>query len=94
MLIISNPVKRKLMVKHGGITEQEILECFANRERCCLIDDREDHRTDPPTQWFIGETDRGIKIKVVFIENESDLIIKTAYTPNSLEIEIYEENSH
>lgn len=90
MLIISPLVQQKLISKHGGITPEQIHECFANREKGFLIDTREEHKTEPPTQWFIGETDYGVKIKVVFIHKENNIIIKTAYKPNEIELKIYE----
>ncbi|CAM3075466.1 hypothetical protein [Vibrio neptunius] len=89
---ISNDVRKKLAVKHD-VTEQEVIECFANREstKNFLKDTREEHLTDPPTLWFVSETDTGKKLKVVFIYY-SDLekfVIKTAYAANPEEIRIF-----
>ncbi len=87
-LNISPKVKAKLQQKHN-VTEDEINECFATRENSFLVDTREDHLTDPPTQWFISETYYGKKLKVVFILSEAgDVEIKTAYQPNDAEIYI------
>jgi len=87
-LKISPGIKEKLKKKHC-VTEEEITQCFTSRTGCYLMDMREDHQTDPPTLWFIAETDYGRLLKVVFIRKDSDLIIKTAYAPNEIEIEIY-----
>lgn len=88
-LKISTKVKAKLQQKHN-VKEDEIYECFATCEKSFLIDTREDHQTDPPTHWFISETDYGRDLKVVFILNEDgDIEIKTAYEPNETEIYIY-----
>ncbi len=88
-LVISNAVSQKLLKKHG-VNRGEIIECFASRERGFLEDSREDHKTDPPTKWFIGETDYGRKLKVVFIQvDNQDIHIKTAYMANTDEIHIY-----
>jgi len=87
-LVISQGVRRKLSEKHN-IQINEIYECFANREGTYIEDIREDHKTDPPTLWFIAETDYGKKLKVVFIQDENDFIIKTAYIANDQEIRIY-----
>ena len=89
-LQMSDGIREKLKVKHG-ITEEQVQSCFLNRERGYLIDDREDHKTDPPTLWFISEDDTGMLIKVCFIYFPQDQTfdIKTAYYPNETEIEIY-----
>jgi len=52
---------------------------------------REEHRTNPPTHWFLAETCYGRLLKVVFVPdtNGKDIYIKTAYEPNETEIRIY-----
>jgi len=89
-LVISPKIRNKLLQKHG-VSEEEIIQCFTSRERGFLVDSRENHRTDPPTHWFIAETDFGKKLKVVFIQSRdnSDIYIKTAYLANEKEMEIY-----
>ncbi|WP_443113531.1 ADP-ribosyl-(dinitrogen reductase) hydrolase [Herbaspirillum seropedicae] len=91
-LNISQGVRTKLGNKVPPVTEKEIAECFANKCGLNLIDDREDNRTDPATLWFIAETNKGRLLKVVFIFQDGTLHIKTAYDPNEVEIEIYEEH--
>ena len=54
----STAVKQKLAEKHG-VNLDEVQQCFANREGGLLEDTRENHKSDPPTQWFIAETDYG-----------------------------------
>jgi len=87
-LKISPGVKEKLKKKHC-VADDEITQCFAGRAGRYLMDRREDHQTDPPTLWFIAETDYGRLLKVVFIQSGDDIIIKTAYAPNDVEIDIY-----
>lgn len=84
----SPAVKQKLAQKHG-VSFEEVQQCFANREGNLLEDIREEHKTDPPTQWFIAETDYGRRLKVVFMLKSGDIIIKTAYEPNETEQRIY-----
>ncbi|MET0072169.1 MAG: hypothetical protein ABW096_19195 [Candidatus Thiodiazotropha sp.] len=86
-LIISSRVREKLSEKHD-VTEEEITQCFSDRGKL-LRDTREDHATDPPTLWFIGETNYGKRLKIVFVEKEGVIHIKTAYPPNSEEERIY-----
>lgn len=84
----SSAVKQKLAEKHG-VSLEEVQQCFANREGGLLEDIREDHKTDPPSQWFIAETDYGRRLKVVFILKNGDILLKTAYGPNQKEDTIY-----
>ncbi|WP_380179350.1 hypothetical protein [Kalamiella sp. sgz302252] len=78
-LLISQKVRLKLASKVPPVTESEIIECFSNRDGYLLEDTREDHKSDPPTQWFIAETDYGKKLKIVFIYKEnSEIAIRTA----------------
>ena len=84
----SSAVKQKLAEKHG-VSLDEVQQCFANREGGLLEDTREDHKTDPPSQWFIAETDYGRRLKVVFILKNGDILLKTAYGPNQKEDAIY-----
>lgn len=89
-LIISPKIQSKLREKHG-VEELEVLQCFSNIEKGYLTDTREDHKSDPPTLWFVAETDMGRLLKVAFIHcsDTNDIVIKTAYQANSEEIRIY-----
>ena len=90
-LKISRRIAEKLYEKHG-VTESEIGECFLNRTQGLLEDTRLNHRTDPPTLWFIAKTDHGRLLKIVFIElADGSYEIKTAYEPNEVEVNIYEQ---
>jgi hypothetical protein len=87
-LVISPTIEEKLTLKHR-ITRQDVEQCFLNRARSYLTDNRVDHQTEPPTEWFIAENNRGILIKVVFIFDDGLIYLKSAFPPNSTEIRIY-----
>ncbi len=87
-LIISPEIEQKLARKHG-LKRTDIEQCFRNRLRSYLIDTRLEHLTDPLTEWFISENDRGDLIKVVCIFENGLIFIKSAFTPNEIEISIY-----
>jgi len=87
-LIISTRIGAKLLTKHN-VTRDDVEECFATREKGFLEDTREEHRTDPPTQWFISETFLGRKLKVVFVLQDGDIYIKSAFEPFDVELHIY-----
>jgi hypothetical protein len=65
-LIISPEIQRRLGLKHG-ISRSDVEQCFLNRARSYLLDNWLDHLTEPQTEWFISENNRGILIKVVFV---------------------------
>ncbi|MDW8324344.1 MAG: ADP-ribosyl-(dinitrogen reductase) hydrolase [Burkholderiales bacterium] len=91
-LHISVKVLAKLEQKHG-VSRREVEQCFENREGPLLIDDREEHRSDPPTHWFIAPTNRGRLLKVVFVPSEGKIHLRTCYEPNETEIRIYSKHS-
>lgn len=90
-LIISQKILDKLASKHN-VKQEEVAQCFANRSGEFLSDTREDHASDPPTLWFISETDYGRKLKVVFIKKGKDIYLRSTFAPNEKEIRIY--NKH
>lgn len=98
-IFISPTIKKKLAEKHN-VTEDEIRQCFINVEGEYLRDLREDHATDPPTWWFIAETNRKRKLKVCFMVRkletpngaETRIDIKTAFPPDLEDVECYERH--
>lgn len=83
-IVLSSSVVTKLNTKHGGVTEAEIRQCFANLEREPKIDSRARHLTNPVTRWFIAETDRGRLLKICYMPYPNgDYVIKTAFEPNA-----------
>lgn len=92
-LLISPAVRAKLVGKTPPVTEGEIVQCFANRDRSDLIDTRAQHLTNPLTRWFIAETDYGRKLKVVYMPTSDGIVIKSAYDPNEEVKRIYYKHS-
>lgn len=88
-LIISSAIRNKLANKVPPVSEDDIIQCFANREGRYLIDTRESNLTNPLTRWFIAETDFGRKLKVVLIPTKEGIVIKSTYDPNTEELRIY-----
>ena len=87
-IVISKEIEEKLRTKHQ-VTNKEVYECLANCKGNLLIDNREQHRTNPPTNWIIAETNRRRELKVCFMIIDGDIHIKTAFEPNELERKIY-----
>ncbi len=87
-LVISTATLTKLQDKHS-VERREVEQCFENIDGPLLIDDREDHHTDPQTLWFISKTNKNRLLKVAYIQRGSTVFLKTCYEPNDDEIQIY-----
>lgn len=92
-IIISQKILEKLATKHN-VTADEVSQCFANRNGSFLIDPRENHASDPQTQWFISETNYGRKLKVIFVPRGGDVYLRSAFTPNESELSIYKKHGY
>jgi hypothetical protein len=85
-LIIADVIRRKLAVKQS-VSEDEIQEAFLNSEPLVLSPEtRSKNQKMDPRYWFISETDRGRKLKIVFaLGAKGPPHIITAYEPNATE---------
>ncbi len=88
-LVISPEILQKLQTKHS-VTRREIEQCFDNRVGNYLEDDREEHRTDPPTLWFVAPTNCDRLLKVIFVYMDGNVYIKSAFDANEKVIALYE----
>ncbi|MEX0963362.1 MAG: ADP-ribosyl-(dinitrogen reductase) hydrolase [Pseudohongiellaceae bacterium] len=88
--IFSQDIRKKLALKHEVSTE-EVEQCFWNRSGGLVEDDREDHKTNPPTYWFVSETDKKRRLKVIFVQDGEKVFIKSAYDATIKIIKIYEK---
>ena len=77
-LITSPEILKKLQGKHD-VTLREVEQCFESVCGTYLTDTRENHRTDPPTLWFVAPTNTGRMLKVIFIYREGSIYLKSAY---------------
>ena len=88
-IYISESVTRKLKEKHK-VAKYELFQCFRNRTGKFAYDVRERHQTNPPTLWFISETNAGRRLKLVFLRyDKTEFVIKSAFEPNAEEERIY-----
>jgi uncharacterized DUF497 family protein len=87
-LKITPDVLLKLSAKHS-VTREEVEQCFYNKAGKLLIDTREKHKTNPPTLWFLALTNKGRLLKIVYIQIENIIHLKSAFSPNQTEIDIY-----
>lgn len=88
-LIISPVLAEKLQEKHS-VTRREVEQCFENRVGIYVEDDREEHRTDPPTLWFVAPTNYERLLKIVFVFLDGNIYIKSAYEPSKTVVDLYE----
>ncbi len=89
-IVISDHIRAKLQAKHD-VSPKDVRECFENRGGGYVVDDREDHRTDPPTLWFIAPNNHNRALKVCFVLRDGMVYLRTCYPPNAVETSMYEE---
>ena len=91
-LELHTSIVQKINNQHNVI-ENEVRQCFYNITNGFLIDDREDHRTDPPTLWFVAETDEGRLLKIICIHHKdrNQFILKSAYDANPATLALYQK---
>lgn len=89
-LIVSPKIVRKINDKHN-VTKDEVEQCFMNRAGPYLTDEREQHttRTGAPTLWFVGETDTGRPLKIVFVLEHPNVYLRTAFQPTEKQKQDY-----
>lgn len=83
-------IKRKLQVKHN-VECSEVAECFANVTLGFVEDTRESHKTNPPTYWFVEQTDKGRLLFVAFMFIDKQVVIKTAFDATQDRLKIYRQ---
>lgn len=87
-LVISEAILTKLRAKHG-VERREVEQAFENKCGILLIDDREDHKSDPPTVWFVAPTNQGRLLKVACIFRDGKIFLRTAYDADQISQSIY-----
>ena len=90
-LIISKAIQDKLLQRHK-VTRREVEQCFENRDGKLLTDTRAHTKTVPPTLWFVACTHGGRLLKVVYIQTEHNINLKSCFEPNEVEIAIYKRH--
>lgn len=89
---ISDKIKQKLADR--GISRLELEQCFLNIEGTYLEDIRAEHKTNPTTKWFVAETDKGRRLKVMFVPEKDGVDIKSAYDATDEIYRIYKKYAH
>lgn len=88
-IVISDSILIKLRDKHQ-VVRREVEQAFENKCGFFLADDREDHKSDPPTLWFVAPTNRGRLLKVAFIYRDGKVFLRTAYDADAAARSIYD----
>lgn len=76
---------------HGSLTRRIIEQCFENHCGRFCEDDREEHRTDPPTLWFVAPDNQNRLIKVVFVQHAGTVYLKSAYPADPEVLRIFKK---
>ncbi|KAB8059516.1 BrnT family toxin [Janthinobacterium lividum] len=89
IIVITPRIDQKLDAKHD-VTPEEVDQCFDNKCGVNLIDEREDHKSDPPSLWFIAETNKGRLLKIIYVYRDGKYFLKSAFEPGAGDIDTYE----
>lgn len=89
-LIISPEILEKIQNRHS-VSRREVEQCFENKIGSYLVDDREEHRTDPATLWFVAPTNQDRLLKVIFVYLDGNVHIKSAYEPSEAVVNLYDK---
>lgn len=95
-IIISPSIAAKIgRQDHGGVTEQEVRECFENHDGRLCWDSRPEHLDGKgqPSPWFVAETNKRRLLKIMFVRDDGDLYLKSAYPATAVVHDIYERKS-
>ena len=92
-LKISDATLKKLKDKHQ-VSRREVEQCFENRVGRLLEDKRLKHKTTPPTLWFLAKTNTGRLLKIVYIQIDTTIELKSAFEPIQDELDIYSRHGH
>ena len=82
MLIISPKIRDKIAAPdHGLVTEREVKECFMAWDGRYCEDQREKHETQSglSTRWFVGESHIGRSLKIMYVADDENVYLKSAY---------------
>jgi hypothetical protein len=77
-LVISPAILSKLEIKHK-VSKREVEQCFRNKYGNYLEDARENHKTNPPTYWFVSNTNNLRRLKIIFVFKDGNVHLKSAY---------------
>lgn len=88
----SDKIKQKLADRN--ISRLELEQCFMNIEGGYLEDVRAEHKTNPTTKWFVAETDKGRRLKIMFVPEKDGIDIKSAYEATEEICRIYNKYAH
>jgi uncharacterized DUF497 family protein len=87
-LKISDDVLEKITKRHN-VNILEVEQAFSNRYAGLLEDKRFQHKTNPPTLWFLAPTNAGRRLKIVYMQIGLEIHVKSAFEPNTEEERIY-----
>ena len=88
-LIIPPNIEAKIGADdHGNVSAKEVHECFENHDGGYCFDGRPEHLDEhgKPTPWFVGDTNRLRRLKIMFVKRDGDIYLKSAY-PATAEVE-------
>ena len=91
-LIISPEIEAKIgSADHGQITRKEVEECFDNHCGRYALDHRPQHLDSQgnPCPWFVAETNRRRRLKIMFVQENGNIYLKSAYPATQSVVDLF-----
>ncbi|MFM9913105.1 MAG: hypothetical protein ACKVN9_06205 [Methylophilaceae bacterium] len=88
-IIISEKILKKITDEKHSVSRREVEQCFENIDGSFLTDTREDHVTNPVTLWFVAPTNKNRLLKIMFVFDNGDFYLKSAYDATDEIVRIY-----
>lgn len=91
-IVISPEIEAKIgQDDHGNVSRKEVLECFENHCGSYAYDKRPHHLDGDgnPSPWFVAETNKRRKLKIMFVLERGKIFLKSAYPATEKVNELY-----
>lgn len=95
-VIISPDIEAKIgQDNHGCITRKEVMECFENHCGLYCYDNRREHLdgNGNPSPWFVAETNHKRALKIMFVLENGNVFLKSAYPATENVTRIYQKHA-
>lgn len=79
---------------HGRITPKEVFECFENHCGTQYCNEQKAEHNDKdgkPCFWFVADTNHKRRLKIMFVIDDGEIHLKSAYPATDKVFEIYQK---
>ena len=92
-ILISDDVLTKIAADdHGCVSRKDVEEAFATNSAGYCYEQHQEHFLGDgrPSLWFVACTNRGVRLKIMFVLDNEDVHLKSAYPATDRVTAIFE----